>query len=202
MRIPISPSFSDQWCWRDDVRGTYTVKQGYKLLMAETVNVSTQFTAWELLWKLKLPSTVLDFVWRLWDTISGLPTVHAHDDFAAWLSKVIEGKVDTTILDCMALFAMVEEWAASSVGPCNDSKTVENKCEAFEAVEDILSPEKCHGGRHRRRHLCVLRRVCIPGRSFLTNSSIRKSKRRRENSSGGVQGISFFNWFFFPLFRM
>ncbi|XP_031120454.1 uncharacterized protein LOC116023592 [Ipomoea triloba] len=64
MKIPISPSYNDQWCWRGDVRGMYTVKQGYRLLVEDAVNAPSQFTAWRLLWKLRLPPTVLNFIWR------------------------------------------------------------------------------------------------------------------------------------------
>lgn len=60
MKIPISPSFDDQWCWRDDIRSAYTVKQGYKLIMEGVVSETTQFTTW----KLGLPPKIRNFVWR------------------------------------------------------------------------------------------------------------------------------------------
>nr|GMD78010.1 protein SIEVE ELEMENT OCCLUSION B-like [Ipomoea batatas] len=40
---------------------------------------------------------------RFWDNISDLPPVQPTDDFAAWLSKVVEGRNDEVIRACMAL---------------------------------------------------------------------------------------------------
>ncbi|XP_031101785.1 uncharacterized protein LOC116005682 [Ipomoea triloba] len=148
MRIPISLSCADQWCWRGDVRGVYTVKQGYRLQMEGVMNEPFQFTAWRVLWQTKLPPTILNFVWRcgrdvlptrmalagrginvdplcplchsfqetplhlfklcshtcrLWDAISDLPMVCPGDSFAAWLSKVIEGRKEVVVRECLAL---------------------------------------------------------------------------------------------------
>ncbi|XP_031105516.1 uncharacterized protein LOC116010303 [Ipomoea triloba] len=63
MKIPLSLSFHDQWCWRDDLRGVYAVKHGYKLLTGYATNLNSQFTAWPRLWKLGLPLKILNFVW-------------------------------------------------------------------------------------------------------------------------------------------
>ncbi|XP_031097101.1 uncharacterized protein LOC116001361 [Ipomoea triloba] len=39
----------------------------------------------------------------LWDSFCDLPSIQSNDDFAAWLSKVIEGRNDEAIRACMAL---------------------------------------------------------------------------------------------------
>nr|GMD98954.1 uncharacterized protein LOC109177267 [Ipomoea batatas] len=32
LQIPVATNFEDTWCWKDDIRGIYSVKYGYRLL--------------------------------------------------------------------------------------------------------------------------------------------------------------------------
>nr|GME20951.1 uncharacterized protein LOC109186206 [Ipomoea batatas] len=146
--LPISTSFADQWCWRGHIKGLYTVRQGYKLMVEDATSDSTLFSAWKLLWNLKLPPKILNFVWRcardilplrtslagrgvnidiscplcntrpesalhlfrqcvhttsLWDSFQGLPPLLGLDNFAAWFSKLVDGKDEVLIRSCVAL---------------------------------------------------------------------------------------------------
>nr|GMD66092.1 hypothetical protein AXF42_Ash017075 [Ipomoea batatas] len=40
---------------------------------------------------------------RLWDNLQGLPPICISDDFAAWLSKLVEEKYEVLIRNCVAL---------------------------------------------------------------------------------------------------
>lgn len=63
-KIPVSLSYEDQWCWRDDIRGIYTVKHGYKLNTVGAGVELSPFTSWSRLWKSRFPPKVLNFIWR------------------------------------------------------------------------------------------------------------------------------------------
>ncbi|XP_019178363.1 PREDICTED: uncharacterized protein LOC109173576 [Ipomoea nil] len=62
--IPVSVDFADKWSWRGDIRGLYSVRNGYRMLREDTTTPPTPFTAWKALWKTKLPPKVLNFAWR------------------------------------------------------------------------------------------------------------------------------------------
>ena len=58
---------ADKWQWVDDVKGVYTVKNGYRCL---TKNRSQQarfagLINWKSLWRLQIPPKVRIFVWRV-----------------------------------------------------------------------------------------------------------------------------------------
>ncbi|XP_019068310.2 putative pentatricopeptide repeat-containing protein At3g18840 [Solanum lycopersicum] len=55
--------WDDQWMWKLDRKGRYTVKSGYSELHNAITPISNgQF--WWKIWKLKIPPKVLNFVWR------------------------------------------------------------------------------------------------------------------------------------------
>ena len=54
----------DQWEWKADPSGQYTVKSAY-LVLWEELSEQQQDGAFEELWKLKLPSKFVIFAWRL-----------------------------------------------------------------------------------------------------------------------------------------
>ncbi|XP_019158509.1 PREDICTED: uncharacterized protein LOC109155280 [Ipomoea nil] len=74
LQIPVSIEYDDVWCWKGDVRGIYYVKQGYRNLLEHhdnTVAIATNI--WNIIWKLKIPPHVHNFLWRCFHGI--LPTL-------------------------------------------------------------------------------------------------------------------------------
>lgn len=71
--IPISKSgIQDSWLWHFDKRGKYSVKSGYKFHMFLKGNATSsshnQITQWwQTLWKLKIPSKIKIFIWRIYN---------------------------------------------------------------------------------------------------------------------------------------
>nr|GLL42112.1 uncharacterized protein LOC109176397 [Ipomoea trifida] len=57
-QIPISINFEDKWCWRGDLRGCYTVKQGYRRLSIEYESGVAANGIWRKLWCLKIPLNI------------------------------------------------------------------------------------------------------------------------------------------------
>jgi len=75
LKLPVSVHFDDKWCWRGDLRGLYSVKNGYRALSSmvdSTVNVS-----WKSIWRLKIPPAVHNFLWRCMHKILPVMTVLA-----------------------------------------------------------------------------------------------------------------------------
>ncbi|XP_031106074.1 uncharacterized protein LOC116010698 [Ipomoea triloba] len=48
--------YEDQWCWRGDIRGVYTVRNGYRLLT--NVQGISEPVIWRGIWKLKIPPNI------------------------------------------------------------------------------------------------------------------------------------------------
>ncbi|XP_019161400.1 PREDICTED: uncharacterized protein LOC109158036 [Ipomoea nil] len=63
-KIPVAPTFTDSWCWRDDTNGQYQVRHGYKLMVSVQDSGHPVSFAWKDLWRLKIPPNILNFVWR------------------------------------------------------------------------------------------------------------------------------------------
>ena len=64
--IQIQPQYSDKWVWMVDPSGEYTAKSAYGLLSQEgQVEDSNNKAVFVDLWKMKVPSKVQHFVWRL-----------------------------------------------------------------------------------------------------------------------------------------
>jgi len=61
---PIQPHKTDQWVWKADPGGQYTAKSAYYVFRGEIVE-QQQDGAFEELWKIKLPSKIVIFAWRL-----------------------------------------------------------------------------------------------------------------------------------------
>ncbi|XP_019149856.1 PREDICTED: uncharacterized protein LOC109146658 [Ipomoea nil] len=63
---PVSPDYKDEWFWKDDIHGRYSVRQGYRYLMQSSThgNQQMQFTEWRNLWKLPVPPKIRNFLWR------------------------------------------------------------------------------------------------------------------------------------------
>ncbi|XP_019191685.1 PREDICTED: uncharacterized protein LOC109186206 [Ipomoea nil] len=64
VQLPVSPEYEGKWCWRGDLRGIFSVKQGYRLPMGNTDNGNSSFTAWGSIWSLRIPPKFLNFLWR------------------------------------------------------------------------------------------------------------------------------------------
>ncbi|XP_019168926.1 PREDICTED: uncharacterized protein LOC109164834 [Ipomoea nil] len=73
--IPVALDFNDSWCWREDSRGQYSVKNGYKLLATLHNDGQHINFAWKKLWNLKIPPNVCNFLWRCLHGV--LPTMVA-----------------------------------------------------------------------------------------------------------------------------
>ncbi|XP_062100071.1 uncharacterized protein LOC133805941 [Humulus lupulus] len=63
--IPINEEDADAWYWKLDHRGIYTVKSAYALIQSEkaVANSSDNSGFWRLLWQLKIPPKVKNFLW-------------------------------------------------------------------------------------------------------------------------------------------
>ena len=62
--ISIHSDREDKWIWKEDASGVYTVGNGYKMLMSDQTD-ENQDDAFTELWKVKVPSKVSFFAWRL-----------------------------------------------------------------------------------------------------------------------------------------
>ncbi|KAL5178394.1 putative ribonuclease H protein [Glycine soja] len=54
----------DEWVWTADPSGHYSARSAY-IIMRESIAEGAEFSAFEELWKLKVPNKVLAFAWRL-----------------------------------------------------------------------------------------------------------------------------------------
>ena len=54
----------DKWIWKEDGSGLYTARNRYRLLLSDQIN-DNQDGAFIELWKVKVPSKVTFFAWRL-----------------------------------------------------------------------------------------------------------------------------------------
>ncbi|XP_019168367.1 PREDICTED: uncharacterized protein LOC109164066 [Ipomoea nil] len=66
LATPVNAHLKDCWRWPEDLRGRYTVQNGYRLLARERLQpaVETEFHAWKALWTLLTPPKVKNFLWR------------------------------------------------------------------------------------------------------------------------------------------
>lgn len=55
LKIPVATDFDDQWVWKGDMKGLYSVKHGYKMMMMNSTDQVSSFVAWSQLWRLKVP---------------------------------------------------------------------------------------------------------------------------------------------------
>ncbi|XP_019182124.1 PREDICTED: uncharacterized protein LOC109177267 [Ipomoea nil] len=75
LKIPVATEFDDTWCWRGDIRGLYSVKNGYRMLTPLHGQEGTDSAVWRNLWRLKIPPNIKNFVWRILHGV--LPTMMA-----------------------------------------------------------------------------------------------------------------------------
>ncbi|XP_062075810.1 uncharacterized protein LOC133779929 [Humulus lupulus] len=63
--IPINEHDRDDWYWKFDHKGFYTVKSAYALLQSEKHDSASSDNSgfWRLLWQLKVPPKVKNFLW-------------------------------------------------------------------------------------------------------------------------------------------
>lgn len=56
----------DTWYWMFELKGTYSVKSGYKEIKSMHVKweENDASSIWQKLWKLKIPTKVKTFLWR------------------------------------------------------------------------------------------------------------------------------------------
>lgn len=49
LATPVSPALRDSWRWKGDIKGMYSVKHGYRILMQPSNDAITavEFTAWD-----------------------------------------------------------------------------------------------------------------------------------------------------------
>ena len=62
--IRIQPNSRDDWIWKPDPSGQYSAKSAYYALRGN-ITEGDDFADFEELWKLRIPSKVAVFVWRL-----------------------------------------------------------------------------------------------------------------------------------------
>nr|GMD40994.1 uncharacterized protein LOC109177267 [Ipomoea batatas] len=75
LKIPPSMQYEDKWCWRGDIRGVYSVRNGYKLLTMAHDQGIPQPVALRVIWKLKIPPNIRNFLWRCLQLV--IPTLVA-----------------------------------------------------------------------------------------------------------------------------
>nr|GMD61733.1 uncharacterized protein LOC109192125 [Ipomoea batatas] len=106
LATPVSPTSRDAWRWQGDVRGTYAVRHGYRLLTSTTVHAdpSVHFADWRRLWMLPVPPKVKNLLWRCMRNILPvrvlLRTRHVWaggHGFAAHLSVGLAGLLTTVL---------------------------------------------------------------------------------------------------------
>ncbi|XP_019190784.1 PREDICTED: uncharacterized protein LOC109185260 [Ipomoea nil] len=66
----MSINFKDDWFWKGDIRGQYTVKDGYRY---QGELITTPDAVWNNIWKLRVPSKWRIFLWKALSNI--LPTI-------------------------------------------------------------------------------------------------------------------------------
>lgn len=65
LKTPISPSFEDDWYWKFELKGQYTVKSAYRtFVMQSNLGVNSDNNHWPFLWKLKIPKKMKIHWWR------------------------------------------------------------------------------------------------------------------------------------------
>ncbi|XP_019176856.1 PREDICTED: uncharacterized protein LOC109172161 [Ipomoea nil] len=66
LATPVNTQLRDEWRWIGDIRGCYTVRNGYRLLteMAAPYDITDGFHAWKTLWALPIPPKVKNLLWR------------------------------------------------------------------------------------------------------------------------------------------
>ncbi|XP_019158886.1 PREDICTED: uncharacterized protein LOC109155714 [Ipomoea nil] len=69
-QIPVSVNFKDDWFWKGDIRGQYTVKDGYRCQGELSI---TPDAVWNNIWKLRVPPKWRIFLWKALSNI--LPTI-------------------------------------------------------------------------------------------------------------------------------
>ncbi|XP_031106167.1 uncharacterized protein LOC116010798 [Ipomoea triloba] len=75
-QIPVSMNHSDQWFWMKDLKGLYSVRNGYRELYGEAMQPdSCNFKSWNQLWRLKIPPKIKNFIWRCARNILPVKTV-------------------------------------------------------------------------------------------------------------------------------
>ena len=62
--IIIYPDRVDNWTWKEDSSGVYTVRNVYTMLIGDYID-KNQDGAFNVLWKVRVPSKVSFFSWRL-----------------------------------------------------------------------------------------------------------------------------------------
>ncbi|XP_031112161.1 uncharacterized protein LOC116016138 [Ipomoea triloba] len=72
LKIPVSPDYEDSWFWVGDPGGTYTVKQGYRIIIGNFESSPGDFDKWSHLWKIKSPAKWKTFLWKALSNV--LPT--------------------------------------------------------------------------------------------------------------------------------
>ncbi|CAI9785558.1 unnamed protein product [Fraxinus pennsylvanica] len=76
MKIPLTVhGREDQMYWIHDKKGVYSIRSGYKSLMADSFihSYSTIESFWTKLWRFKIPAKVRNLIWRA--SLNVLPTV-------------------------------------------------------------------------------------------------------------------------------
>ena len=61
---PIQAHRRDDWAWKPDPSGQYSAKSAYDVLRGDIIK-GTDDVVFEELWKLKIPSKISVFAWRL-----------------------------------------------------------------------------------------------------------------------------------------
>lgn len=65
LSIPLGDEIEDNWYWRHEKMGTYSVKSAYAVLQNAKRGIQEDNSGfWRKLWNLKIPPKVKNFLWR------------------------------------------------------------------------------------------------------------------------------------------
>nr|GMD79688.1 uncharacterized protein LOC109160490 [Ipomoea batatas] len=63
IRTPVNLNQADEWYWRYETRGDYSVRSGYRLL-SEQPSETSNFKSWRKLWNLRVAPKIWNLLWR------------------------------------------------------------------------------------------------------------------------------------------
>ncbi|XP_031094424.1 uncharacterized protein LOC115998895 [Ipomoea triloba] len=75
MKLSVSSQFDNQWCWRGDFKGCYSVKHGYRSSSGLHEQHGNMSGVWKEIWHLKISPNIQYFLWRCFHGV--LPTMAA-----------------------------------------------------------------------------------------------------------------------------
>ncbi|KAK1398571.1 hypothetical protein POM88_008434 [Heracleum sosnowskyi] len=106
MSIPISDGINDNWFWRKDKLGIYSVKSAYLMLQtADERSRNSNSGFWRKLWNLKIPLKVKHFLWRVRAKLRVI--TGEYQSFGEWLQNVFDHSTTEEIKSTVMLCWMI-----------------------------------------------------------------------------------------------